>query len=49
VFSNKKFCLWFSFIGVAKETKSWSKSLAEVVVAVLKHVISQCPKVTGTH
>jgi len=40
VFSNKKFCLWFSFVGVAKETKSWSKSLAEVVVLVLKHATS---------
>jgi hypothetical protein len=43
VFSNKKFYLWFSFVGVAEETKSWSKSLAEVVV-VLKHATSQCPK-----
>jgi hypothetical protein len=32
VFSNKKFCLWFSLAGVAEETKSGSKNLAEVVV-----------------
>ncbi len=49
VFSNKKFCLWFSLAGVTEETKSWSKSLAEVVVVVLKHATSQCPKVTHTH
>jgi hypothetical protein len=48
VFSNKKFCLWFSLTGVAEETKSWSKRLAEVVV-VLKHATSQCLKVRGTH
>lgn len=38
-----------SLARVAEETKLWSKRLAEVVVVVLKHATSQCPKVTGTH